>query len=107
MGVWAKSLQIFNCLCDNGKQSVRRIAKRRGFPKSSVHRLEQARHVEIPPGVLVVGNGRRPLLAYPPGGGNALYLRLTRGVGAETISEFFGRLRLETHVGCSPSALRG
>ena len=32
---------------------------------------------------------------------------LTRGVGAETISEFFGRLRLETHVGCSPSALRG
>src|SRR5439155_1311625 len=32
---------------------------------------------------------------------------LKRGVGAETISEFFGRLRLETHVGCSPSALRG
>ena len=32
---------------------------------------------------------------------------LTRGVGAETISEFFGRLRLETQVGCSPSALRG
>ena len=32
---------------------------------------------------------------------------LTRGVGAETIREFFGRLHLETHVGCSPSALRG
>ena len=32
---------------------------------------------------------------------------LKRGVGAETISEFFGRLRLETPVGCSPSALRG
>ena len=32
---------------------------------------------------------------------------LKRGVGAETISEFFGRLHLETHVGCSPSALRG
>src|SRR5262249_36538839 len=31
---------------------------------------------------------------------------LKRGVGAETLSEFFGRLRLETHVGCSPSALR-
>lgn len=31
---------------------------------------------------------------------------LKRGVGAETISEFFSRLRLGTHVGCSPSALR-
>jgi hypothetical protein len=32
---------------------------------------------------------------------------LKRGVGAETISEFFVRLRLEAHLGCSPSALRG
>jgi hypothetical protein len=32
---------------------------------------------------------------------------LTRGVGAETLREFFGRLHLETQVGCSPSALRG
>jgi hypothetical protein len=31
----------------------------------------------------------------------------TRGVGVETISEFFGRLRLETHVGGSPSAVSG
>jgi hypothetical protein len=31
---------------------------------------------------------------------------LKRGVGAETLSEFFGRLRLEAHVGGSPSALR-
>ena len=30
-----------------------------------------------------------------------------RGVGVETLSEFFARLRLETQVGCSPSALRG
>jgi hypothetical protein len=32
---------------------------------------------------------------------------LTRGVGVDTISEFFVRLRLLTQVGCSPSALRG
>jgi len=31
---------------------------------------------------------------------------LKRGVGAETLSEFFSRLRLEDQVGCSPSALR-
>jgi len=40
--------------------------------------------------------------------GAALFLfGLKRGVGAETLSEFFGRLRLEAHVGCSPSARRG
>jgi hypothetical protein len=32
---------------------------------------------------------------------------LKRGVGIETMSEFFAHLRLETHVGCSPAALRG
>src|SRR6267143_3790490 len=32
---------------------------------------------------------------------------LKRGVGMDTLSEFFTRLRLETQVGCSPSALRG
>jgi hypothetical protein len=31
---------------------------------------------------------------------------LKRGVGAKTISEFFRRLHVEAHVGCSPSALR-
>jgi len=37
-----------------------------------------------------------------------LYLfGLKRGVGAETMREFFARLHLEQHVGCSPSALRG
>jgi hypothetical protein len=31
---------------------------------------------------------------------------LKRGVGMETMSAFFARLRLETQVGCSPAALR-
>jgi hypothetical protein len=31
---------------------------------------------------------------------------LKRGMGAETLSEGFGRLHLEVYVGCSPSALR-
>ena len=39
-------------------------------------------------------------------GATLLMFGLTRGVGADTISEFFGRLHLEAHVGCSPSALR-
>jgi hypothetical protein len=32
---------------------------------------------------------------------------LKRGVGADTISEFFARLPLGTQMGCSPAALRG
>src|SRR5437870_1122081 len=108
MGVWAKSLQIFKCLCDNGKQSVRRIAQKTGFSKSSVHRLQQARargdtHPES--WWWETEDGRCWLIRLVVA---TLYtFGLTRGVGAETISEFFGRLRLETHVGCSPSALRG
>jgi len=108
MGVWAKSLQIFNGLCDNGKQSVRRIAQKTGFSKSSVHRLQQARarrdtHPES--WWWDTEDGRCWLIRLVVA---TLYtFSFTRGVGAETISAFFGRLHLETHVGCSPSALRG
>ena len=40
-------------------------------------------------------------------GYKASILSLKRGVGMDTLSEFFARLRLETQGGCSPSALRG
>ena len=43
MGFWDKSLDIFNCLCDHGKQSIRRLAHKTGLSKNSVHRLQQAR----------------------------------------------------------------
>jgi hypothetical protein len=37
----------------------------------------------------------------------ALYIfGLKRGVGMDTMSEFFARLHLEAQAGCSPSALR-
>ena len=39
MGFWDISRQIFNCLCDNASQSVRRLALQTGLSKSSVHRL--------------------------------------------------------------------
>ena len=42
MRFWTKSLLIFKCLCDNGRQGVRRIAQQTGLSKSSVHRLTQA-----------------------------------------------------------------
>ena len=108
MGFWDKSLRIFKCLCAYGKQSVRHIAHKTGVSKSSVHRLQQAmerrdRHPES--WWWATEEGRHWLTRLVVA---TLYtFGLKRGVGMDTLSEFFARLRLETQVGCSPSALRG
>jgi len=108
MRFWDKSLRIVKCLCDHGTQSVRRLAHQTGFSTSSVHRLQRAmerrgRHPES--WWWETEEGRRWLTRLVVA---TLYtFGLTRGVGMDTLSEFFARLRLETQVGCSPSALRG
>lgn len=108
MTFWAKSLRVFNCLWEHGTQSVRRIAHKTGFSKSSVQRLQQAiaRRDRYPESWLwETEEGRGWLMRLVL---VTLYtFGLKRGVGLETISEFFLRLRLTTQVGCSPSALRG
>ena len=108
MTFWAKGLRVFNCLWEHGTQSVRRIAHTTGFSKSSVHRLQQAiaRRDRYPESWLwETAEGRGWLIRLVVA---TLYtFGLKRGVGLETISEFFLRLRLTTQVGCSPSALRG
>ena len=107
MGLWAKSIVIFNAIREYGQQSIRSLADRTGLSKSSVHRHLQAmdRRARDPESSL-----------WETPAGRAWPIRLVvatlfvfglkRGVGAETLSEFFSRLRLEGHVGCSPSALR-
>ncbi len=107
MRFWDKSLRIFKCLCDNGTQSIRQLAQQTGFAKSSVHRLKQAMERR---------NGHPESWLWETEDGRSWLRRLVvatlytfglkRGVGVETISEFFARLRLESQVGCSPSALR-
>src|SRR5262245_12628436 len=108
MTFWAKSLRVFNCLWEHGTQSVRRIARKTGFSKSSVHRLQQAiarRGCHPESWLWETEEGRGWLIRLVVA---TLYtFGLKRGVGLETISEFFVRLRLATQVGCSPSALRG
>jgi hypothetical protein len=95
MGLWAKSVAIFNTRREHGKQSVRSLANRTGLSKRSVHRPFQAIHRrESAP------RGRR---GRKTPAGRAWLLRLVvvtlcacgrkRGGGAETLSEFF-RLRL-------------
>jgi len=108
MRFWAKSRLIFNAFRDNAKASIRQVAVQTGFSKSSVHRLGQAiarrdRHPES--WLWETEEGRRWFIRLVVA---VLYVfGLKRGVGAETISEFFVRLHLERHVGCSPSAVRG
>jgi Family of unknown function (DUF6399)/IclR helix-turn-helix domain len=107
MGLWAKSVLIFNAIRKHGTQSVRYLAERTGLSKSSVHRHLQAvnRRNRAPESSLwETEAGRTWLLRLVVA--TLLVFGLKRGVGAETLSEFFGRLHLEAHVGCSPSALR-
>jgi len=107
MGFWDRSLRIVKCLCDHGKQSVRRIAHQTGVSKSSVHRLQRA----------MARRGRHPeSWWWETEEGRQWFTRLVvatlstfglkRGVGMDTMSECFARLRLDTQVGCSPCALR-
>jgi len=108
MGFWAKSIEICKCLCENGKQSIRDVAHRTGFSKSSVHRHKQAmerRDISPESWFWETAEGRNWLMRLVVA---TIYtFGFTRGVGAETMREYFVRLHLEEHVGCSPNALRG
>jgi hypothetical protein len=105
MGFWAKSLRIFKYLCDHGTPSMRQLAQGTGLAKSSAHRLKQARErrdVHPESWVWETEAGRCWLARLVVA---TLYIfGLKRGVGMDTMSEFFARLRLEKQVGCSPAA---
>ena len=108
MGLWAKSVVLFNSIREHGKQSIRSLADRTGRSKSSVHRYLQAmgRRDRYPESSFWETEAGRTWLVRLVVA-TLFVFGLKRGVGAETISEFFSRLRLERHLGCSPSALRG
>jgi Family of unknown function (DUF6399) len=107
MGLWAKSVVIFNAIREHGKQSIRSRADRTGLSQSSVHRHLQAmdRRDRYPESSLWETPASRAWLVRLVVA-TLFVCGLKRGVGAETLSEFFGRLRLDAHVGCSPSTLR-
>jgi hypothetical protein len=107
MGLWAKSVQIFNSIRENGTQSIRCLARHLGLSKSSVHR--HLRRSIAEPATPSRGYGKHQKAETGSSAwvvATLFIFGLKRGVGAETISEFFARLHLETHIGCSPSALR-
>jgi len=84
------------------------VARKTGLSKSSVHPLTQALHrrdSHPESWWWETAEGRQWLTRL---GLATLYtFGLKRGVGLDTISEFFVRLHLATQVGCSASALRG
>jgi Winged helix-turn-helix DNA-binding len=105
MGLWATRVVMFNALREHGTQSIRRLADRTGLSKSRVHRHLQAigRRDRSPEASLwETEAGRIGLIRLVVA--TLCVFGLTRGVGAETRSEFFSRRRWEAHVGCSPSA---
>jgi Family of unknown function (DUF6399)/IclR helix-turn-helix domain len=107
MGLWAKSVLIFHAIRKHGTPSVRYLAERTGLSKSSVHRHLPAvnrRNRDPESSLWETAAGRTWLLRLVVA--TLFVFGLKRGVGAETLSEFFGRLHWEAHVGCSPSALR-
>jgi hypothetical protein len=102
-----KSLSIVKDLRDHGQQSGRRLAPQPGFSKSSGHRLQQAleRRSGYPESWLWETEAGRQWLTRLVVA--TLYtFGLKRGVGMDTMSDFFVRLHLAPQVGCSPSALR-
>src|SRR5919106_5422588 len=107
MGFWTKSRLICNSFRDHAKASIRQVARQTGMSKSSVHRLGQAlarRNQHPESWFWETEDGRRWLIRLVVA---VLYtFGLKRGVGAETMSAFVACLRLEQHVGCSPSTLR-
>src|SRR4030095_2458388 len=107
MGLWAKSVLIFNAMREHGQQSVRCLAERTGLSKSSVHRHLQAieRRDRYPESSLWETEAGRTWLSRLVVA-TLFVFGLKRGVGADTISEFLGRLHLEGYVGCAPSTLR-
>ena len=107
-GLWDSSLRICKCLCEHGRQSVRRLARQTGLSQSRVHRLTQAmeRRTSSPASWFwESADGRQWLTrlvvaTLDPCG-------LQRGVGRDTLSEFFTRRHLATQVGGAASAFRG
>jgi hypothetical protein len=91
-------LFYFNTLSDEDRGET-------GLSKSSVHRLKQAilRRDRYPESWFgETDEGQQWLIRLVVA---TLYtFGFKRGVGAETLSEFLLRLRLESQIGCSPSA---
>ena len=72
MGLWAKSVVIFNAIREHGKQSIRSLRIEPAFPKAACIAISRQSIAEIATRNRRFGNRARPRLAHPPDGGHAV-----------------------------------
>jgi hypothetical protein len=99
--------KVFQCISGKAKQSIRTIASITKIPKSSVGRHLQAikrrsQYPESPFWETEAGRTWLGLLVFA-----VIYeFGIKGGIGSDSLSSFFHRLRLKEQFGCSASALR-
>ncbi len=101
------SKKVAAAIREYGKQTIRKVAEQVGCSKSAAHRHIQCLkkrnlHRESWFWETEEGQSWLRLLVF----GSLYMLGLQRNVGTEHLSAFFKLLRIDTHVGVSPSALR-
>ena len=105
--IWKRSRVISEAIIKYEKLSIRQIGEQTGISKSSVYRQLQAllkrnQHPESEFWETEAGRKWLCRLVFA-----VLYeFCIKSGVGVERSSDFFKRIRIETHVGVSPTALR-
>lgn len=104
---WQRARRIGQTIKEIGSKSVRKIACATGISKSAVQRHLQAekKRNKYPESYLWESAAGqiwlvRLVVAV------IFYFGIKRGAGAETISEFFRAIRIDTHVATSPTAIR-
>lgn len=107
MSLRTKCIKIFNFFQGNEKASLRKAAAETGVSKSSAHRHKKAveRRNQHPESLMwETEEGQRWLIILVCA---TLYIfGICRGIGMVTISEFFKRIRLDRHLGVSPTSLQ-
>ncbi len=104
---WQKACRIGEAAREIGTDSVRKIAQATGVSKSAAHRHMKAKlsRNQHPESALWESSCAQLWLVRLVSA-TILHFGIQRGVGAETISQFFKDLRIGTHVGVSPTAIR-
>jgi len=105
---WQRSREIIQSIVEKGKQSVYKLSEQTGIPKSSVYRhlkgiLKRKRCPESEFWETALGRQFLSRLVIA-----VLYdFCIKGGIGAERASDFLKRMGIDSHVGVSPTALRG
>lgn len=104
--IWERGQKVFQAGKEKSLQGLEAIASATGISKSSVQRhqksIERCKHYpEAEWWETEAGSAWLKLLVI----GSIFFFGIKHGIGVGALSQFLKALRLELHVGCSPSAL--